>query len=73
MILAISLKNTEISKIYITIWHIALLTVKLYRGKFVPQYKKSANARFKMNMVVYFDAGVLSKPPKKFFWDQGIA
>ena len=62
MIQAISVKNTEVSQINLTNRHISVLTVKLSMGKFVIQYKKSANARFKMNMVVYFDAGVMSKP-----------
>ena len=67
MIQAISVKNTEVSQINLTNRHISVLTVKLSMGKFVTQYKKSANARFKMNMVVYFDAGVMSKPNIFFF------
>ena len=73
VILAISVKNTGSSKIDITNKNIEVLTVKLYMGKFVTQYKKSANARFKMNMVVYFDAGVLLKPNIFFLRAHGIA
>ena len=48
-----------------------LLTVMLYIGRLVTQYRKSANARLMLKMVVYFRGGLL-KPNILFLRAQGI-
>ena len=44
----------------------------LYIGRLVTQYRKSANARFMIKIVVYL-AGGLSNPKILLLWAQGIA
>ena len=48
------------------------LTVRLYMGRLVTQYRKSASARLTMKMVVYL-RGVLWNPSILLAWAQGMA
>ena len=55
-----------------SIRYLKRLTVMLYKGKFMTQYRKSANARLIINMVVYFNWGRL-KPRILLCWAHGTA